>query len=309
MITVDICGNGDFVSISQAISSASPHDTIYIKRGIYHERVEIFTSGITLIGESANDTVIEYDLYANKIHNGEKLGTFRSYTFLINADDFVCKNLTIANTSGFGHDVGQAIAVYAEGDNIIFENCLILGHQDTLFTGPLPHKEIIKGDFMGPTEFAERKVGHQIYRRCFISGEVDFVFGSAAAYFEECELFSIDCGSESYVTAASTYIGEPYGYIFNRCRFTGNAPQNTVYIGRPWRNHAQTILTDCQTGAHIHPALFHDWNKKEAHDTIFYGIYNCTSTDGTPLSTNALADYVKILTKDEAQAILDNIKQ
>lgn len=35
----------------------------------------------------------------------------------------------------------RPIAVYAEGDNLTFKNCRLLGHQDTLFTGPLPLKE------------------------------------------------------------------------------------------------------------------------------------------------------------------------
>ena len=123
--------------------------------------------------------------------------------------------MTISNTAGFGEKVGQAIAVYAEGDRISFESCRILGHQDTLFTGPLPYKEIEKGGFKGPTEFAERKVGRQLYSSCYIEGEVDFIFGSAAATFEGCELFSLDCGKEikvfgdSHVEEIATTYGIP----------------------------------------------------------------------------------------------------
>ncbi len=50
-------------------------------------------------------------------------------------------NITFENSSGFGKQVGQAIAVYAEGDYITFKNCRMLGHQDTLFTGPLPKRK------------------------------------------------------------------------------------------------------------------------------------------------------------------------
>lgn len=241
MIVVSQDGTGDFASVAKAVKAAKSNDTVFVKKGVYRERVEVLTPDITLIGEDKNETVIEYGLYAKMLCGGEKLGTFRSYTFLANTDDFSCKNLTISNTAGFGEKVGQAIAVYAEGDRISFENCRILGHQDTLFTGPLPYKEIEKGGFKGPTEFAERKVGRQLYRSCYIEGEVDFIFGSAAATFEDCELFSLDCGKEinGYVTAASTYCGEPNGYIFKNCRFTGNCPEETVYLGRPWRNFAK----------------------------------------------------------------------
>lgn len=303
MIVVDCSGHGDFSSVSEAVKAAASGDTIFIKKGVYRERVEVLKKGIAIIGDDKENTVIEYGLYADMNYNGERLGTFRSYTFLVNADNFLCRNITIANTAGFGDNVGQAIAVYAEGDNISFEDCRFLGHQDTLFTGPLPHTEIIKGGFKGPTEFAERKTGHHTYRRCYIEGEVDFIFGSAAAYFEECELFSIDCGKEinGFVTAASTYKDEAYGYIFNRCRFTGNCPPDTVYLGRPWRNFAQTVLIECEIGAHIKPELFHDWDKSEAQKTVFYGIYNCF---GENFSTDNAASFVRILSREEAEKIL-----
>ena len=37
---------------------------------------------------------------------------------------------------------GQAIALYADGDRLVIDSCRLIGHQDTLFTGPLPPKEI-----------------------------------------------------------------------------------------------------------------------------------------------------------------------
>ena len=90
--------------------------------------------------------------------DGSKRGTFRSYTFFVYADNFTASNLTFENAAGFGDEFGQAIAVYAEGDNITFRNCKILGHQDTLFTGPLPMKEKQPGGFTGPTIDGIRRV-------------------------------------------------------------------------------------------------------------------------------------------------------
>lgn len=306
MIIVDCSGKGDYSSVNEAVKAAASGETVFIKKGVYRERVEVLKKGLTIIGEDRDETVIEYGLYAEMLCGGERLGTFRSYTFLVNTDDFVCRNITIANTAGFGDKVGQAIAVYAEGDNITFTDCRILGHQDTLFTGPLPHSEIIKGGFRGPTEFAERKTGHHMFLRCYIEGEVDFIFGSAAVYFEECELFSIDCGKDinGFVTAASTYKGEAYGYVFNRCRFTGNCPENTVYLGRPWRDYAQTVLIDCEIGSHIRYGLFHDWDKTAARETVFYGLYNCF---GKGFSMSGAEPFVRELSRSKAEEILRRI--
>ena len=139
MITVAKDGTGDFTSVNEAIKSIPDgNETIFIKKGIYKERVEITVDNITLIGENNKETVITEGFYAlMPMPDGSRRGTFRSYTFLVHADNFSAYNITFENSSGFGKDVGQAIAVYAEGDHIIFKNCRMLGHQDTLFTGPL----------------------------------------------------------------------------------------------------------------------------------------------------------------------------
>ena len=71
-----------------------------------------------------------------------KLGTFRSYSVFIDTHDVTLQNLTIENASGDSLTHGQAIALYADGDRLVIDSCRLIGHQDTLFTGPLPPKEI-----------------------------------------------------------------------------------------------------------------------------------------------------------------------
>ncbi|MCH5205093.1 MAG: pectin methylesterase [Oscillospiraceae bacterium] len=278
MITVSKNNDGDFSSIQAAVDAAQDGEKIFVKSGCYKERVEITTANITIVGEDAESTILENNYYARMIMpDGEKRGTFRSYTMLINSNNFTCKNMTIMNSAGFGSEVGQAVAVYAEGDGIFFEDCGLIGHQDTLFTGPLPEQEYEKGGFRGPTEFAERVQGRQLYRRCYISGEVDFIFGSAEAYFDDCDIFSYNCNKEvnGYVTAASTYKDWEVGYVFNNCRLISDCPENTVYLGRPWRDYAKTVFIGCDFGAHIHGDGFHDWNKENAREAAFYAVYNC----------------------------------
>ena len=220
MITVSKDNTGDYTSIQEAvdaISSSTVSETIFIKNGTYNERVEITHNNITLIGESMDNVIITKDYYAlMTMPDNTKRGTFRSYTFFVHANNFHAYNITFVNSSGFGTEVGQAIAVYAEGDNITFKNCKLLGHQDTLFTGPLPLKEKQPGGFTGPTEFAPRILSRQLYEDCFISGEIDFIFGSATAYFKNCTLYALNRNKEinSYYTAPSTYECQKYGYVF-----------------------------------------------------------------------------------------------
>lgn len=307
MIVVSKDNTGDFLSIKEAVlhieSSAGKGNEereIFVKPGIYKERLEIKTDGITIRGESADNTVITYDLYANEIlEDGFKRGTFRSYSVFIDADNFTAENITFENSAGLGSKVGQAIAVYAEGDNLLFRCCRLLASQDTLFTGPLPETVIEPRGFVGPKENAPRINGRQIYEHCFIKGDIDFIFGSSTAYFESCEIFSQNIGRDinGYVTAPSTPKDQKYGYVFESCKFTSDCPKNSVYLGRPWRNYAKAVFLNCEYGAHIMEEGFHDWDKKESHDTMFFAEYNCTQEGSEPQNR---ADFVKRLTKDEA---------
>lgn len=275
MITVSTTG-GDFKTIGDALKQ-SDDDTVYIKSGIYSERVVILRPHMTLIGESREDTVITGGLYAKMQHSDGKLGTFRSYTMLINADDVSLKDLTIENTAGSGESIGQAVALYAEGDGLLIENCNIKGHQDTLFTGPLPPFEIEKDGFRGPTEFSERIQGRQQYKNCYIEGDVDFIFGSAEAYFDSCRIHSLDRGQDinGYITAPSTPEGSARGYTFTGCIFTGECRENSVYTGRPWREYAKCSFIGCRFGKHIRRELVHDWNKPAAHLYSNYSFTDC----------------------------------
>ena len=55
MITVAKDGSGDYTCVQEAIDSiTSVPETVFIKNGIYKERVEIHKDNITLIGENAD---------------------------------------------------------------------------------------------------------------------------------------------------------------------------------------------------------------------------------------------------------------
>ena len=302
METIYVAKNGDakanFDNLTDAIASipASNNEpyTIFVAPGFYHEKLTINRPYLTFIGigNDPSETVISYDDYAfDLMPDGMKRGTFRSYSVFVDTHDITFKNLTIENASGDSTTHGQAIALYADGDRLLFERVRLLGHQDTLFTGPLPPKEKEPNGFIGPKQFAPRINGRQYYKDCYICGDVDFIFGSATAYFEHCTIESLarlqkgEGEIQGYVTAASTAEGQTYGYVFFECKLISRDCKNaTVYLGRPWREFAKTIFMHCEFGPHIHPKRFHDWNKKEAHDTIFYAEYENVPAPLTPAS-------------------------
>lgn len=265
--------------------------TIYIGPGTYREQLLITRPKVTFIG-AGESTVLVYGLGAfEEMPDGGKRGTFRTASVRIDAPDFTARNLTFQNDAGFGHTVGQALALYVDADRCFFENCRFLGSQDTLFTAPLPQKEAKPGGFKGPGELKPRIMGRHYYKDCFIQGDVDFIFGSATAWFEHCEIYSKKPGDRrppesgeevcyGYVTAASTFKDVPYGYVFNKCRLTSDCPPHTIYLGRPWREYAKTVFLNCELGEHIHPLGWKDWDKPHGH--FFYAEYNSTGPGAAP---------------------------
>lgn len=307
MLTVSQNNDGDFLSIKSALSvlAANPalEQKLYIKSGIYRERLDIRIPNLTIIGEDAANTILSGALYAHMVlPDNTQRGTFRTYTMLVNSNHVTLKNLTIENTAGYGQDIGQAIALYVGGDFFTAQNCRICGRQDTLFTGPLP--ETVKDQvsaFIKPEILSPNPLCRQYYTDCYIEGDVDFIFGGASAYFENCEIHSLDRGKSinGYITAASTPKNQAYGYIFSHCRFTSDCAPGTVYLGRPWREYAKTVLLACELGRHIHKQGWHDWNKNFAHSTTYYAEYSCSGPGSTlterPDWTHHLTDKEAIL--------------
>lgn len=84
------------------------------------------------MGDDASNTILTYDDYAREIMpDGIKRGTFRTYTLFLDAPDITLCNLTVENAAGAGKEVGQAIALYAEGEGIRVENCRLIGKAGT----------------------------------------------------------------------------------------------------------------------------------------------------------------------------------
>lgn len=302
---VALDGSGDFNNLQDAINSIpeanSERVVINIKNGVYKQKVNITKPFITLLGEDAEKTILTFDDAANKLFpSGEKMNTFNSYTVFIAGDDFIAENITFENAAGDGRVVGQAVAAYVDGDRAQFKNCKFIANQDTIFTGPLPPKPIDRGTFGGPREGQERRNSRQYYENCFIRGDVDFIFGSATAVFNKCEIFSNNRNEKvnGYVTAASTPEGNDFGYVFFDCKLISDAPAHTVYLGRPWRDFAKTAFINCYMGEHIISEGWHNWKKVQAEKLTSYVEYK---SYGPGAANDKRVPWSKILTDEEVK--------
>ncbi len=260
------------------------HVDIYIKNGIYNEKLKLERGDVTIIGENAVNTVLTYKDHANMaLADGSRMGTLKSASVIINGENIVIKNLTIENRAGNGVDSGQAIALSLNGDRICIKDCRLIGCQDTLFVGP--GTECKQDTELEMTEIPDAPNVRMYFENCYIEGDVDFIFGGACAYFENCEIFSrynitedddkYQGSVKGYVAAPCTWQKAKHGFVFSKCNFTGDCPENTVYLGRPWRIFAKTVLLECTIGRHIKTVGWHDWDKEAAHGRTFFAEYNC----------------------------------
>jgi len=273
-------GSGQFTNVQTAIMSVSSGSrtnpvVIHLKPGTYKELIYVQREKrfFSLIGNNPATTVITYDLYAGLTNfDGKPIGTFHTPSTTIDADDFTAENITFENSAGA---VGQALAMRVDGDRAVFHNCRFLGWQDTILLNR----------------------GRQYFENCTIAGHVDFIFGAATAWFEKCR---IQCLGDGYITAASTPVDQPFGFVFSKCKITGDQPEARTYLGRPWRIYASTIFLNTEMSEVVKPEGWNDWKKPETHQTARYAEFNSAGPGGSPKQRVA---WSKQLTKAEAAAI------
>ena len=274
-------GSGQYRTVQAAIDAAPQLTsgdkpwTILVKPGTYREVVYIQREKrfITLAGEDAEKTIITYDLRAGMIGlDGQKIGTFRTPTVTVDADDFSVENLTFENSAGRR---GQALAVRIDGDRVRFRNCRFLGYQDTIFGNR----------------------GRHYFQDCYIEGAVDFIFGGATQWYESCHIHCIGGG---YITASSAPENQPFGFVFNKCRITGASEKVSTFLGRPWRAYGSTIFLDTEMSDVVKPAGWNNWGKPQREKTARYAEFGSTGPGGAMAER---VEWAKQLSADEAAEI------
>jgi pectinesterase len=273
-------GSAKYRTVQEAVmavpaGTADSPVVIRVRPGTYRELVYVQREKrfFKLLGEDASKTVITFDLHANlKGPDGKPIGTFRTPTVQIDADDFTAENVTFENSAG---PVGQALALRVDGDRVVFRNCRFLGWQDTVFINR----------------------GRHYFENCYVAGHVDFIFGGATAFFERCHIHALRDG---YLTAASTPDNAPFGFVFSRCKVTSETPAVKTYLGRPWRAHSAVTFLETEMSGAVRPEGWHNWNFPEREKTARYAEYGST---GAGAAQGARVGWARRLTKSEVKNI------
>ncbi|KAL6643585.1 hypothetical protein ACP70R_018351 [Stipagrostis hirtigluma subsp. patula] len=240
---VALDGSGTHRSIGEAIadvtaatsrhgSRAVVRTVIHVKAGRYVETVSISKNQahVMLVGDGMGKTII---VGSKSVADGYTI--FSSATVAAMGPDFIAKGLSIINSAGPG--MGQALALAVGGDRSVVYQCSIEGYQNTLFT----------------------QFNRQFYGENDIFGTVDFIFGNAAVVFQRCNIHprKPNPGLVDVITAQGRAdMNQNTGISIQFCRITGAADLGStpVYLGRPRRKYARTVVMESFLDGSIAPA-------------------------------------------------------
>ncbi|XP_058078979.1 pectinesterase-like [Magnolia sinica] len=282
---VVVAKDGKFTTINAALKAMPKKYTgryvIYVKEGIYEEQVIITKDmvNVTIYGDGSRKTIVTS---SKNFVDGTR--TFQTATFAAIGDGFMAQDIGFRNSAGaIKH---QAVALRVQSDRSVFLNCRMEGYQDTLYV----------------------QTHRQFYRSCVIAGTIDFIFGDAAAVFQNCQMVvrkPLD-NQQNIVTAQGRVDRhQSTGIVIQKCKIQPDKKLIPVmkkiksYLGRPWKEYSRTIVMETTIGDLIHPDGWLPWEGDFALKTLEYGEYN---NDGPGAAVSARVKWpgYKVINKQQA---------
>ncbi|MBL9195291.1 MAG: immunoglobulin domain-containing protein [Opitutaceae bacterium] len=260
-VTVAADGSGDFSTVQGAIdfvpANNSQRVVITVRKGTYVEQVYVGATRplVTVRGEDRAQTIITYP------NNNNLNGSTRTRgVFTTAANDFTLETLSIVNSTPQGGS--QAEAFVCDGLRVTINRVNLRSRQDTLLCN----------------------TGTTFITDSYIEGNTDFIWGTAAAYFQRCELKGLDTfGNDGYYTQVRNGQNQ-IGFVFVDCALTGELTTPRYYLGRidPTTGnfpYSQCVWINCAMGPHIVPA---GWllNNATTAPNISYWEYQTTDLGG-----------------------------
>ena len=274
-IIVDTNGKGDFKTIQEAINSLSDNSneirTIFIKNGIYKEKIYLEKNNVILEGEDRDKTVLSQAIARDewRCSNADDWGVA---TLNLKGSDITLKNLTIENSYGFDND--KDITIACESDTVKHEKKIRKdGHQMALRSFTTTRLKVIHcklkafgGDTVSPWNV---EAGLFYFKDCVMEGGVDFYCPRGWAYAENCT-FIAHTGQASIWHDGSK--DEDSKTVLKHCSFKGF---EGFVLGRYHRD-AQFYLIDCSFAKEMADTNIYrvkTTNTIQWGDRIYY--YNC----------------------------------
>nr|CAB3453820.1 unnamed protein product [Digitaria exilis] len=263
-VVVAADGSGNYTTVNAAIAAAPSKSekpfSIHIKRGLYNEFVVVPQDkpNIVLSGDGMDATVISGSRCC-----ADGFNTQDTAILTVHASGFVGRDLCVKNTPGPRKDLGQAVAFLSDADHSVLYRCALQSYQDTLYC---------RGRF-----------SRQFFRECKIAGTVDFIFGEAAAVFQNCNILARlpILGQQNTITAQGRgSAGEKGGFCFQSCTVAADedlAAQGKgvqTFLGRPWKLFSRVVFVESILSEVIDPLGWLPWESQEPPDSIFYAEFD-----------------------------------
>lgn len=219
-IVVAADGSGQYTSIGEALDNVPYYNyerlVIYVKNGVYNEKILINRDHLTILGEDREKTIIQYsqlrdDWVKNKDHIGPAV-------INIHADDIILDNLTVRNTQ---LQIGpHAFAIHGTGTRTIITNCTVTSRG---------------GDTLALWNY---KNGMYYHDNCTFKGAVDFVCPRGWCYISNSSFVELK-------KTAAVWHAAPHNsnqkFVMKACDFSG---VDSFYLARHHYD-AQFYFIDC----------------------------------------------------------------
>ncbi|GEM_PF-1655881 len=265
-ISIGQDGTGDFASFQGAFDWIPQNNTlartIHVKPGIYRDSATLAQNRnfVTIAGDGSSRTDVQ--LIYPFAYFAPPSVVFTAGSLRVESSDVTVRDMTVdniiyneyhptgsASSGAAGAFAGAINTVATTGSRIVFDNVLIKGGQDTLYT----------------------PAGISYFNGCEIWGSVDYIYGPALNVFDNCDIVQIrDVGGP--VCAPNTPLAQPYGEVFLNCRFpralVANGYPYNVNTGsttfmRPWGKDGMTSIINCQLDTQFTAKGWLEWDGRE----------------------------------------------
>jgi pectinesterase len=279
-IVVSKDGKGNFSSIQAAIlslpDSAKELTTIFVKAGVYKEKVYIEKHNFVLEGENRDKVIITAAIAREEwkcLHNDD----WGVATVNIEANDITFKNLTVVNSYGFDWTANKTIPCATDTANKQ-KTVTRFSHQMAVRTMAATRFKAINcvfrsyaGDTMSPWNASG---GLFYFKDCVMEGGVDLYCPRGWAYAENCK-FVATRGDAIIWHDGSVY--EDSKTVLKNCSFEG---YDGFQLGRYHRD-AQFYLVNCSFASNMADKPLY---RVQTNNIIKWGhrvyYHNCHKTGG-----------------------------
>ncbi len=230
-LAVALNGSAPFCSVQGAIDALPAGNTsaatITVGTGIYHEIVHFASkSNVTLLGVDRKATIIE----GTNNNNMNPSTATRSLVGVDSSSGLVIDTMTIQNLTPQGGSQAEALRLQS-CDKCVVRNADVVSLQDTLLWS-----------------------GRIYADNCTIAGNVDFIWGTGAAYFNKCEIRTL---KQAGWNVQARNPASTYGYVFVDSNLTadpGVTGQGLARIDDSVYPASHVAYINCTMGTHIAPA-------------------------------------------------------